>query len=392
MKTKALTICFMIIVFTIAVFNVGNAIVATQPVIKEYVLDESVEDVNSAKELIGLVESTYNDGFVPKMKFVEIQGINRRVIGSRYYNTVMKLNNGYLTYQYDTADVETYAKNIIQLSHFVKQRGSEFIYVAVPFKTSPKDVDIQIPKGSFERSNDNQNKMLKILSDNGIDNYDLRVPLAADFDDWYSAFFRTDQHWKPETGFWAYQQMSSLLSEKYGYTEDPKTKDISNYNIDVYKKRFLGSQGKKTGIIYSGLDDFSLIYPKFETNMTVDVPVHDDHRAGSYYDVMLRPEFLEKDYYNINTYCSYIGGDYPLCIQKNANAKNNKKLLILKDSFTIAFQPYMSFVFDEVDVIDLRHYKKSLKNYIEKTNPDIVMIFYTSSMMTYPEAYQYGLD
>ena len=126
---------------------------------------------------------------------------------------------------------------------------------------------------------------------------------------------------------------------------------------------------------------------RFETEMTVDIPVHDEHRTGTFRDVMFKDSNLEKDYYNINNYAAYTGGDYPLCIQKNDSAVNDKKILVLKDSFTVAFQPYLSFLFKEVHVIDLRHYDGSVEEYIDEVDPDLVMVFYTSSMMSYPEAY-----
>ncbi len=45
-------------------------------------------------------------------------------------------------------------------------------------------------------------------------------------------------------------------------------RDKENYNSIVYPKSFLGSMGRKTGILYGGIDDFTLIYPKFKTNYT----------------------------------------------------------------------------------------------------------------------------
>lgn len=387
MKTKGLTICFLSIVFVLAALNVGNAILALDPFVTKFVRHESVQDVHSAKELIQSVDASYNDNFKTKMAFVELHGLTRKLIGSRQYNSVLRLNNGYLTYQYGDADVELYAENITQLDQYVKSKGKEFLYVAVPFKICPLDQEEQLPAGVTDDSNANQDEMLSILQENDVAFYDLRNVMAQEIDDWYAAFFKTDQHWKPETAFWAYGKMAELFHDRYGYEIDDLSTDLSNYNVEHMEDWFLGSQGKKTGIVYAGVDDFDLIYPRFETEMTVDIPVHDEHRTGTFRDVMFKDSNLEKDYYNINNYAAYTGGDYPLCIQKNDSAVNDKKILVLKDSFTVAFQPYLSFLFKEVHVIDLRHYDGSVEEYIDEVDPDLVMVFYTSSMMSYPEAY-----
>ena len=392
MKTRLLSISFLIVVFALAAVNAGNCLLSLQPLVNQYVKHEQVENVSSAHELIGKVEDTYNNAFVTKMAFVELHGATRKALSSNWYNAVLRLKNGYLTYRYYDGDVKPYADEVTKLCDYVQSRGAKFLYVSVPYKVSPLDGNKEIPKGFNEKGNVNQNNMLKYLSKEGVPFYDLRKPMAVDYPDWYSAFFRTDQHWKPETGFWAYGKMAKFFKQRYAYDYDPMTTNLDYYHVDKYKNWFLGSQGRKTGLVYSGgAEDFSLIYPLFKTKMEVDVPVHNEHRKGTFREVMFKDSNLVKDYYNVNTYATYIGGDYPLCIQKNPDASNKKKILVLKDSFTIAMQPYLSFMFNEVDVIDLRHYHKSLKKYIDKTDPDIVMVLYTSSMMSYPRAFDFGL-
>ena len=400
MKTKALTISFLIIVFALAIVNIGNGARALDPLISHYIHKEKVEGAHSAKDLISMVDSNYNDNFVSKMAFVEVQGATRLATGSRIYNGTLRLNNGRLTYQYKRFDAEKYADNITALRDFVEDRGSEFLYVALPFKVDPYNDNADVPTGTYEFSNNNQDRMLARLAEHGVYALDMR-PLLREYADkeldgnWYDAFFKYDQHWQPRTAFWAYGKLADMFHRDFGLKLDKRSLDFDNYNVDTYESWFLGSQGKKTGIIYSGIEDFDVIYPKFDTNITLKVPIHDETRKGSFYDVMFKQAHLKKDYYNVNTYASYIGGDYPLCIMKNEDAVNDKRILILKDSFTVAIQPYFSFLFKEVDVIDLRGFtgqNKTTREYIEELDPDIVMVFYTSSMMNYPEAYEYGLE
>ena len=94
---------------------------------------------------------------------------------------------------------------------------------------------------------------------------------------------------------------------------------------------------------------------------------------------------LNKDNYSKLTYTNYfLGDDWPLLSinNKSNNNKCNKKILIIKDSFSNTYAPFLAIIFDKIDLIDLRYFNGSLKAYIEKTKPDIVMICYNVSMIT----------
>ena len=80
-----------------------------------------------------------------------------------------------------------------------------------------------------------------------------------------------------------------------------------------------------------------------------------------------------------------------LCNIENKDGVNHAKLLVIKDSFAIAMAPYMSFMFDDVDVIDMRYYKAgTLKEYIDKTKPDVVIMPYSSSVFGSKGAFDFG--
>lgn len=384
-----ITVLFLIIVLGIGCINIPNLLNVS---IWTY---ENAESVIKSKEgnintVIDTIEETYTEGFISKYGFINLNGLSARAMGCQQVKNVIKLNNGYLSWSYGKFDVEKYGNAIIDLKEYLTKKEIEYLYVAVPYKVDLQNS--QVPTGVDEFSNANQNEMLELLEAGDVACFDLRKKMEKRYEDWYSAFFHTDHHWKPETGFWAYTEVAKVLNEDYGIALDESSMDINNYEIEIYEDIFLGSQGKRTGQYFAGVDDMSIIIPKMATNMRVEIPVHNVIREGSYEEVMFKWDNLKKDYFNLNPYAAYIGGDYPLCIQKNNSAQNDKKILILKDSFTIATQPYYSFLFKEVDVIDLRHFTDgTLKEYIDKTNPDMVITLYTSSMFAYPEAFEYGI-
>ena len=101
---------------------------------------------------------------------------------------------------------------------------------------------------------------------------------------------------------------------------------------------------------------------------------------------MTYPEFLT---YNLDrdmsTYYTYSKGTKSEIIVLNKNAYNDKKLLILKDSFADCVYPFLSINFEETRVLDIRRYKNiRLYRYIRKYKPDAIL-FLQNAQSLYDE-------
>lgn len=130
------------------------------------------------------------------------------------------------------------------------------------------------------------------------------------------------------------------------------------------------------------MDDFSVITPNYETDFTLAVPGKGIDRTGDYAHTMLVPEMFEtKDYYNANPYAGYIGGDYGLCHIVNRQPPNDKRVLLVRDSFACAFTPYLAQACAELDTIDMRAFPQTIASYIEETKPDLVLFLYNAAEM-----------
>ncbi len=60
-----------------------------------------------------------------------------------------------------------------------------------------------------------------------------------------------------------------------------------------------------------------------------------------------------------NKYMVFLSGDNPLAVI-DTNLDNGRKILVFKDSYGNAFVPYLTSHYDEIHIIDPRHYKKGL--------------------------------
>jgi len=86
----------------------------------------------------------------------------------------------------------------------------------------------------------------------------------------------------------------------------------------------------------------------------------------------------------------YLTGDRDRFIIKNKATLSNKKILLLKDSFGVPVGAFLSLIAKEVDMLDLRYYKdEPLKDYIEKTKPDIVVFCYNPTTILRSDAFEF---
>lgn len=329
------------------------------------------------------MENVYNDGLPGKYFFLDLNGGFQRLMGIRSINERYQLDNGYLTYIIPETDVTGIAENTISFRDKLDALDIPFAYINTPFLIDPEDK--QLPISVEDYSNENADCFLSILKENGVNTLDLRELEKAQGLDHYSLYFRTDHHWKAETGFWAYQQIVDWLARQdASYTVDPVLTDPENYSYTTYENIFMGSSGRRIGKLYAGMDDLTVISPKFESSLRFEAPFYDLLREGSYEETLLFPKYLSggKDH-ETNRYNVYCGDEYPELYITNSSRQKDlpvqsqpKRLLILKDSYSSVVIPYLALSYDELCFIDMRLFGQDLMTFIEDYQPDMVITLY----------------
>ena len=118
--------------------------------------------------------------------------------------------------------------------------------------------------------------------------------------------------------------------------------------------------------------------------MTEERPFENTVREGSYSDTVLYWEQIkEKNYYHCDPYSGYCGGNHRLQIYKNRLDNNELKVLFIRDSFSHVVTPFLATQFRELHTADTRgedielySEKVNWYEYIEKENPDVVLVLY----------------
>ncbi len=315
---------------------------------------------------------------------VELNGFVNLKCGKMIYpnQEVFQLNNGYWAFTKDplsASSTKRTADNIAGLSQFCSGKNIPFLYVQCPDKTCKYDPEM--PNGAEDCTNENYDALLAELQKLSIPSFDLRDQIHAESLNHYGMFYRTDHHWKVETGLWAAGEITRKLNDSYGCKLDAAKTNAADYQKQVYKDWFLGSAGRRVSLGCAQPEDFTLMLPKFSTQLQLEVPNMNICKTGKFEDVIYNQETLKsKDYYNLSCYESQLYGNQPLTKVTNKKNPNGQKILVLGDSFSLALVPYLSLTSRETDLIDFRrdqgNFTGSIRNFINTEKPDIVLLTY----------------
>ena len=316
---------------------------------------------------------------------MDVNSIKENLIGTRVVNKkdtiVVKADSGSLIEpikKIKTSEIKQVVNKIATLKNVSENNGARFLYCLAPTKELYEKAPENVDNFCYE----NYNLFLSELEKSSIPTIDFAETVNKSD---YEVFYKTDHHWTVRAGFEANNALLNKLNSLYGFDFNKKLTDLSNYNIEHYKTWFLGSKGKKVGTYFTwnGADDFDLITPKFMTSFIEKQPFKNQIRTGSFMETVLYMYNMKRDYYNINTYATYSGGDFRLQIMKNNFNTNGKKILLIRDSFAGVVAPFLALQTNELHICDIRNYdyyvgdKLNVEEYIKNIKPDYIMVLYS---------------
>lgn len=324
--------------------------------------------------------------------FVEIYGgtqklLNKKIIVDSDIGHIIKDEQGFLHFPVYAYNVKPNAEKAVEMKKYFDEIDIPFSFLLA----MPKDYEdyttfkkgIEIYMNSTKYCDD----FTSVLQEGNVDFMDMRKVAKETNLDIANTFFKTDHHWKTETAFWAFKEIVRYIDENYGVNldQDNFKTDISNYDISVLENSFNGSLGKRMGKLYSGIDDYSIITPKYETNLKLyrgfdKILVNE----GSFSDILIDKELSKPDApITTNRYASYFGRDDDFTTVINENASNDYKILIIKDSFALPVSAFLSTVCKEVTMVDFRASRdQSVKEFIKNNDYDLVLMLYSSNTVS----------
>lgn len=304
--------------------------------------------------------------------------INFNLVSNSNDSARINLGNGYFSRINKKIDTTIIADRLIDFNNYLKNENTDLLYVQTPFKISKKTKISNIYK---DYTNENMDNFLNKIK--GKVNYiDLRNNIENDGLDNLDLFFKTDHHWLPSAGLYSVGEISYFLNEKYNMNLAIDNVNPNAYSCKTYPNMFLGTDGKSVSLKNADSEDFDLLSPKFKTKLNIKILDLKIDKTGKYDDTLLdKTQLKYENYYKISQYSTYGYGDRALIEIHNELINNKRKILVVKDSFADVMIPFMALETEYLSVIDLRQFNGSIKNYIEKYNPNIVLVIYNGSML-----------
>lgn len=303
-----------------------------------------------------------------------------RYSGRRVCNGVIRHDDGLLTRRgLRLIGVDKESSAIIDLKNMVEGIGGKFLYVQFPMKMDLRG--LLTPKGCpRDFSHQVVDDLLGRLDAAQVSYLDTRAIVDETPESVSRYFFKTDHHWNFDGAFKAYPTIARSFVKALDFDENV----IEDYiKPEAWKRtklprKFLGYEGKRVGGLFADPEDLYYYLPTFETNIRKEIKAKNIDQTGSFEESVLnknvfkKPNSIMEDggygIYNYNLgHIRYMNHQAPI----------EKHLLIAKDSFALPIVAWLSTIFTQIDMIDLRHYEElTFKEKLVELKPDLVAVMY----------------
>lgn len=185
-----------------------------------------------------------------------------------------------------------------------------------------------------------------------------------------NVYLRTDHHWSPLGAYYAAMALAKTAGVPF--------KSLDNYDKHVIHG-YVGSMYRYSNDIAfkNNPEDFEYYTPRGVNYTTT----YTTFKTNKNYQVISESAPYQGEFFHKfgdgsgNAYLTFMGGDQHL-VKVKTNVNNNRKLLLIKDSYGNALPGYLFSSFNEVHVVDFRYFSKNMKKYVAENGiTDIVISF-----------------
>ncbi len=243
--------------------------------------------------------------------------------------------------------------SVLELNEVCKGKNIPLVYVKYPDRSIIDKTESDFSGCSYYM--EEVDRIYNTVSNEGVDIIDLNCETFLSKDELDYFYLNTDGHPKPYSQFLTAKYVCEQLNSKYGI-EFPlfdQTFNESNYSVSTYP--FIGNYSRTCGRYFSGVENFDIYHPKYETNMELIVYDNNQTRKGTYDNVCLngyeQKEDLSEYTYFVTNYLQYPNACHEIC---NNNIKNGPKLLVISDSMMLEPVSFMALTSAKITIIDPR--------------------------------------
>ena len=303
------------------------------------------------------LDNYINDHFIFRKFWLKLNSFVQIATGKTENNDVYIGKDGYLfeKFNYTETDKRNLENAVKVINNFANKTNIPTYFLLVPNSIYinkdklPNNVEIydqgSIINSAYNKCNSNVKKVNVLNTLKSNKNLDL--------------YFKTDHH---ITSLGAY-----LLYKEFCDSANIKCLPLSEYKKEVVSTEFLGTFDSKAQVLNQKADE--IIVYKNQINQNVK-----GNYDGKIYDSLFNEEYLQKK----DKYSYFLNGNNAQAIIKT-QLDNNKKLLVIKDSYAHILSQFICQNYEEIHFIDPRYYNLPLSKYIENNEITETLFLYNLS-------------
>lgn len=367
LKISALIFIILLIVLPIAMAfskketksDMENRTLATFPKF-------SIQSVRDKSFMNGF-ESYISDHFIGRIKWIELKVDTELLIGKKEINNIYITDNMLLE-KLQEPNYPEINKSVDAINNLAERFKNPEYYVLV----APTSAGIYLDKLPNNAPQVQQKEAVidyiyGSLSDN-ITSIDVYNNLYASKDEYI--YYRNDHHWTSLGAYYAY----NTAIQKLGFTPIP----YSKFNIEHASDDFKGTFYSKS--LYNGIKADTIDIYTMDKSKGIQSMVVNDGTSETTFDTLYDRSYLDtKDKYG-----TFLSENNPIVTVKT-NIQNDKKILIIKDSYANSVVPFLAEHYSEITILDLRYIGITSENIVNINDYNQVLFLYNASTIAQDE-------
>ena len=204
----------------------------------------------------------------------------------------------------------------------------------------------------------------KSLEKSGIDFVDLRETFKSAHNSGNQLYYKNDHHWTTEGAYTAYVEYCKKIGIQ------PASKN--SFNLERYEG-FLGTTYSTSGFLLNAADTLEVWNNPKNTEEKISVTIYDGKNEDT---INTHSMFFDSHDSENDKYPVFLDGNHALTTITNDNVKDGK-IVVIKDSFSHCFAPFLAENFHTVILVDMRLYKgERVSDLISAEKPDQILCLY----------------
>lgn len=302
-------------------------------------------------------EKYINDQFFLRDNWIDLKSRIEYLLGKRENNDIIFGKENYLFKKFTTFNDEMLENNLNSIITFTNNYNKEVDFFIIPNSYAIYDelTPRYLPLVDQLSLINSINSYLSSKSNDHINTINVAEELLKNKDDYI--YYKTDHHWTSYGAYLAYLKYMDYLGLEIV--------DINNLE-KITINNFLGTYYNRSKY-FKADSDFITYYNILDLYIEID--------GKEQLSLMDLDKFKGSDKYS-----AFLWGNNGLTKVINENISEERKgssILIFKDSYANSFIQFLSYNYEIIDIIDLRYFKESIRNFMKDKDYNEILIMYS---------------